>query len=70
MDRIMTTEGRLKGYVQYPGTDTRNGGIVEIADGHRFMKNVYSHHLCYLEGHRENQIDTIASVFGLTQETI
>ena len=53
LESLITGEGRLKGYVQYPGTDTRNGGIVEIA-----------------EGHRENQIDTIGSIFGLTLETI
>lgn len=70
MKKMMVIEGTLKGYVQYPGTDTRNGAIVRISDGHRFMKETYSHHQILVPGHHKKDLEAVSRVFGLEIETI
>ncbi|MFW6386126.1 MAG: hypothetical protein ACOCZP_03160 [Candidatus Hadarchaeota archaeon] len=59
MEKIMAIEGNLKGYVQYPGTDCRNGAIIEVEDGHEVMNRAYSHHQILVPGHRGRDIETI-----------
>jgi hypothetical protein len=68
--RMMVIEGSLKGYVQYPGSDTRNGAIVRVPDGHRLMKKMYSHHQLLMTGKRGREIELLAPVFGLTLESL
>lgn len=70
MKKMMVIEGTLKGYVQYPGTDTRNGAIVRVADGHRFMRDTYSHHQILLPGHHKKHLEGVAHIFDLEIETI
>lgn len=68
--RMMVIEGDLKGYVQYPGSDTRNGAIVRVPNGHRLMKDMYSHHQLLMTGARGKEIELVAPIFGLALETI
>lgn len=68
--RLMVTEGELKGWVQYPGSDCLNGGIIEISDGHEFMKRLYSHHQVVVPGHQRRNLETVAGVFGLEVESL
>ena len=56
--------------MQYPGSDTRNGAIVRVPNGHRLMKEMYSHHQLLMTGKRYQEIELVAPVFGLTLETI
>ncbi len=70
MTRLMVMEAENKGYVQYAGTDFRNGAVIKVKDGHRMMRNVYSHHQLLIEGHVERDLLTIADVFGLEIESI
>jgi len=70
MDRLMVIEGDLKGYVQYPGSDCRNGAIVQVPDGHKLMRNIYSHHQILIPGHHKHMIETFAPVFGLTVDVL
>ncbi len=67
--RMMVIEAELRGYVQYPGSDTRNGAIVRVPNGHRLMKQMYSHHQLLMTGKWYRQIELVAPVFGLTLET-
>lgn len=68
--RVMVIPGTLKGYVSYPGSDCRNGGVIEVSDGHELMRRVYSHHQCVLTGNQARAIRTVADVFGLEVEGI
>jgi L-fucose isomerase-like protein len=68
--RMMVIEGSLRGYVQYPGSDCRNGAIVRVPDGHRLVKDMYSHHQLLMTGKRYKEIELVAPVFNLTLETI
>jgi hypothetical protein len=70
MEKIMVIEGELKGYVQYPGSDCRNGAIVKVPNGHKLMKEVYSHHQIIIPGHQHTRIECIAEVFGLEIESL
>lgn len=62
---LLVMEGRLKGYVQNPGSDCVNGGVIEVKDGHRMMRTVSSHHQCLVTGSQINSLRTVAEVFGL-----
>jgi hypothetical protein len=70
MRKMMVIEGCLRGYVQYPGSDCRNGALVRVASGHRLMREMYSHHQLLLTGQRQQEIELLAPVFGLTLEGI
>jgi len=67
--REMTVaEGSLERYVQYPGSDCLNGGVLKIRDGHRFMQRLCSHHYTILTGRHLPDIEQIAKVFDLAIE--
>jgi L-fucose isomerase-like protein len=70
MESIMVMEGELKGYAQYPDSDCLNGGILRIADGHRLVKNVSSHHYLLMTGHQRHDIEMIGMLFGFDVEVI
>mgnify|MGYP006275671163 CR=1 FL=1 len=70
MRKLMVVEGTLKGYADYPGSDCVTGGIIEIDDGHSFMRNLYSHHQILVRGHQRRNMDMVADVFDLHIETI
>ena len=68
MDRLQVIEGNLEEYVQYPGSDCRNGGIIRVKDGRRMMDLLYSHHSCIIVGHKTTELELVAKVFDLTPE--
>ncbi len=68
--KMMVIEGCLRGYVQYHGSDCRNGAMVRVASGHRLMREMYSHHQLLMTGKRQQEIELLAPVFGLTLEGI
>lgn len=70
MSKIMSIEGILEGYVQYPDSDCRNGAVLKVPDGDRLMNRLYSHHYCLMTGHRSIEIGMLAKVFGFDHETI
>ncbi len=61
----MTVKGELVDYVQYPGSDCRNGAVVKIRDAHKLMDSFYSHHILLVSGHWEPQISNLVRVFNL-----
>lgn len=67
--RLQVVEADLKGYAQYPGSDCRNGAVLKVPNGHAMMRNAYSHHQCLLHGHWKNDIEWVASIFGLDIES-
>ena len=62
---ITLAEGTLTGYVQYPGSDCRNGGVIRVRDGHRLMDSLCSHHYLLMTGHNRVDIQLVGKVFGL-----
>ncbi|NQT18549.1 MAG: hypothetical protein HQ592_02510 [Planctomycetes bacterium] len=70
LSRITAAEGELKGYAQFPGSDCRNGGVIEVRDGHKLMASLVSHHYLVMTGHHLPSIRMIAGVFGLEVEEV
>jgi len=68
LDKLMVVEGSLESYVQYPGSDCRNGAVVRIPDGHAVMDKFYSHHYLLMTGHRKVELKYMADVLGLEIE--
>lgn len=64
-DRLTVAEGELEGYAQYPGSDCRNGAVIHVANGHRLVSQLPSHHSLLMTGHQLADIETIAPVFSL-----
>ena len=62
---ITVAEGTLAGYVQYPGSDCRNGGVIRVRDGRRLMRELASHHYILSTGHNLADIQLVAKIFGL-----
>lgn len=70
LSEIMTIEGKLKGYAQYPQSDCRNGAVVEVNDGHEVMNRAYSHHQILVPGHVSREVELIGKVMDLGVEKI
>jgi hypothetical protein len=65
MDALFAEKAVLEEYVQYPGSDCRNGGLIRVPDGYRLMERIQSHHVIVTTGKRLNQLRTVAEIFGL-----
>ncbi len=67
--KIMVSKGRLRGYVQYDqSSDCRNGGVIQLEDGKRFLDNVYSHHLLLVEGDCSDEVAALGRIMDLAVE--
>jgi len=65
LDKLMSVPAVLEGYVQYPGSDCRNGGIIKVKDGYRLMDMFYSHHNCIVIGNKSEELKYMAKVFDM-----
>lgn len=65
LEKLFVIEGTLEGYVQYPDSDCRNGGIIRISNGHRLMENLPSHHILILTGHHRVALKNMAQILGI-----
>ena len=67
-ESLSVVPGRLEGYVQFPGSDCLNGGLIRVADGRRLVEELASHHYILATGHHSDEIDMVCKVFGLKVE--
>jgi hypothetical protein len=65
---LVVVEGRLTGYVGYPGSDCLNGAVIRVPDGHVLMERLPSHHSLLTVGHDRPGLELLGRVFGLTIE--
>ena len=70
MNKLSIIEGDLTGYVQYPGSDCLNGGIIKVADGHKLVTNITSHHYLLISGHNLAGIEALGHIFDLEIELL
>ncbi|MDR3210961.1 MAG: hypothetical protein LBU79_03485 [Planctomycetota bacterium] len=69
LSKLMVVKAELKGYIQYDSSsDCRNGGIVQVEDGKRFLSRVYSHHIIVCQGDISSELDALGMVMGLEVE--
>ena len=67
-ESLSVVPGRLEGYVQFPGSDCLNGGLIRVADGRRLVEELASHHYILATGHHPDELDMVCKVFGLKVE--
>jgi len=66
LSKIMSVKANLKNYVQYNNSsDCRNGAVLEVSDGKRFMDNVYSHHIILVEGDISEELKVLGKIMNL-----
>ncbi len=70
LENMLVMEGSMEGYAQYPESDCLNGGVLRIADGHKLVNNVSSHHYLLMTGHHRNDIGMLGQIFGLDIKVI
>jgi hypothetical protein len=66
MQTLAVSPATLTGYVQYEGSDCRNGAVLRVEDGHRFVERLPSHHSVIAPGDLSRRVELMASVTGLT----
>jgi hypothetical protein len=70
VDTMTVVEGSLEDYVQYPGSDCRNGGVIKVSDGPQLVDSISSHHYLLMTGHHGIDIKLLGKVFDLNIEEI
>jgi hypothetical protein len=70
MEIISVAEGDLSSYVQYADSDCLNGAVLKIADGHRLLETIASHHYLLMTGHNLVDIKNLSKIFDLEVEVI
>ena len=72
MKGITIIEAEIESYVQYPGSDCRNGALIRYRNnsGHRVMEALSSHHAILIEGNITHELLQMAKVYGFITEVI
>jgi hypothetical protein len=65
LSRLQVIRGELEDYVQYPGSDCRNGALLKVRDGRAIMKSFYSHHYCLMTGAQATDIENVTRVMNV-----
>jgi hypothetical protein len=63
-NKLLIIEGVIEDYVQYPGSDCRNGALIRYNDGERVMEELCSHHAMVIAGDQKARLLLIAQIFG------
>jgi len=66
--KLSIIEAEIEDYVQYDGSDCRNGALIRYNDGHAVMEELCSHHSLIIAGNVRPQLIQLAKIFGF--ETI
>jgi len=62
--KLSIIDAEIEGYVQYPGSDCRNGALIRWNDGERIMEELCSHHAILITGNQKVRLLQVARVFG------
>jgi hypothetical protein len=62
--KLSVIKAEIEDYVQYPGSDCRNGALIRYRDGHKVMDALCSHHSLIISGDVAPELRQLARVFG------
>ena len=62
MDALVTSRALLSQYVQYVDSDCRNGAVLRVEDGYRFVENLPSHLAILATGDHIRRMQVVAQV--------
>ena len=68
--KIIAISAEIEDYVQYPGSDCRNGALIRYKDGHKVMETLSSHHQLIMTGDQVPGLRQLAKIFGWEIEGI
>jgi hypothetical protein len=72
MKKLTIIEAEIEDYVQYPGSDCRNGALLRYKNnsGHRVMEGLSSHHAIIIQGDVTYMLLQMAKVYQFDVEVI
>ena len=62
--KLSVIKADIEQYVQYPGSDCRNGALIRYEDGHKVMDALCSHHALIITGDTAPALRQVAKIFG------
>jgi len=68
--RLSIIEAEIEDYVQYPGSDCRNGALIRYRDGQAVMDALCSHHSLIVAGNKKTELLQLAKVFGFEAKVL
>ena len=71
MKKLTIIEAEIEDYVQYPGSDCRNGALLRYRNGsgHKVMESLSSHHAILIQGDVTYKLLQMAKVYGFDTES-
>ena len=63
--KLSVIDAEIERYVQYPGSDCRNGALIRYRDGHKVMNNLCSHHALIVTGKQAHLLELMADIFNM-----
>lgn len=72
MKKITIIEAEIEDYVQYEGSDCRNGALMKFSNGngHKVMESLSSHHAIIVKGRVTHLLQQMARVYEVEAEVI
>lgn len=72
MHTLTIIEAEIEDYVQYPGSDCRNGALIRYrnGNGHQVMESLSSHHAILIEGAITPRLLQMGKVYGFATHVI
>ena len=70
LNKILVIDSKLEGFVEYPNSHCKRGGVLRVPDGRQLIKKFYSHHQVFLLGDWKMDMLNLAKVFELEVETL
>ena len=72
MKKMIIIESVIEEYVQYPGSDCRNGALIRFKNnnGHQVMQSLCSHHALIIKGNSVPQLQLLAEIYGFETEVL
>jgi hypothetical protein len=68
--KLSIIDAQIEDYVQYPGSDCRNGTLIRYNDGERIMDELCSHHALLVKKKQKARLLQVAKVFGWETGTL
>ncbi|MCL2828168.1 MAG: hypothetical protein FWD99_05450 [Oscillospiraceae bacterium] len=72
MKKMILIEAEISDYVQYPGSDCRNGALIHFKNnnGHQIMQTLCSHHALIVKGECVHELLALAQVYQFDTEVL
>ncbi len=70
LNKMLVVDSELEGFVEYPDSHCKRGGVLRVPDGQKLIKKFYSHHQVFLIGDWKVHMENLCRIFELEVDTI